>query len=340
MQEQRRLERACRGTSEPRRASSAPRRGSRAAGRPRKRAARDQDAADREVGGREGDAERSSYDVHSAASPTASPSGRARARCRTAQPARPPAAASRRRARLGMKRQAGCGEPPPERGPLRLEVSTIVGPARAFGDREAVEVRKLDVEQHDVGAEAAHAVRGLMRRRRPRRRPRSRPPGEQRAGRQTGTPVVVVRTVRPLHGLSVFHMCASGRALLSGTVPRSAPRAYAGGRPVAAISMSSWNDRSQSPSIMHLYSWRRKTSARLFGLGEDSRHIATIDADGVALAAIHGALPTERRAAPVPRSRSETTRASRRMPRPRVASTHVARTAPGGRPALSPPTSI
>jgi trimeric autotransporter adhesin len=48
-----------------------------------------------------------------------------------------------------------------------------------------------------------------------------------------------------------------------------------------------WSYKTQGPSIRHMGPTAQDFS-RAFGLGEDDRHITTIDADGVALAAIQG----------------------------------------------------
>ena len=53
------------------------------------------------------------------------------------------------------------------------------------------------------------------------------------------------------------------------------------------IPISRWSYRSQDPSIRHLGPMAQDFRAA-FGLGEDAKHINTIDADGVALAAIQG----------------------------------------------------
>jgi hypothetical protein len=56
---------------------------------------------------------------------------------------------------------------------------------------------------------------------------------------------------------------------------------------VAEIPISTWNLKSQDPSIRHMGPMAQDFAAA-FPLGEDDRHIDTIDADGVALAAIQG----------------------------------------------------
>jgi hypothetical protein len=54
---------------------------------------------------------------------------------------------------------------------------------------------------------------------------------------------------------------------------------------LAAIPIRTWHYRAQEPSIRHLGPTAQDFHAA-FGLGEDDKHISTVDADGVALAAI------------------------------------------------------
>lgn len=56
---------------------------------------------------------------------------------------------------------------------------------------------------------------------------------------------------------------------------------------VAAMPIAEWNYISQDPSIRHIGPMAQDFH-RAFGVGEDNRHITSIDADGVALAAIKG----------------------------------------------------
>jgi hypothetical protein len=56
---------------------------------------------------------------------------------------------------------------------------------------------------------------------------------------------------------------------------------------LARVPISSWSYKSQQPSIRHLGPTAQDFRAA-FGLGEDARHIDTIDSEGVALAAIQG----------------------------------------------------
>jgi hypothetical protein len=53
------------------------------------------------------------------------------------------------------------------------------------------------------------------------------------------------------------------------------------------IPITRWNYKAQRPSIRHMGPMAQDFR-RAFGLGEDAEHIDTIDADGVALAAIQG----------------------------------------------------
>ena len=53
------------------------------------------------------------------------------------------------------------------------------------------------------------------------------------------------------------------------------------------IPVETWNYQSQDPSIQHIGPMAQDFYAA-FGVGEDNRHISTVDADGVALAAIQG----------------------------------------------------
>jgi hypothetical protein len=56
---------------------------------------------------------------------------------------------------------------------------------------------------------------------------------------------------------------------------------------VAALPIESWNYKTQSPSIRHMGPMSADFYTA-FAVGEDDMHISTIDADGVALAAIQG----------------------------------------------------
>jgi len=56
---------------------------------------------------------------------------------------------------------------------------------------------------------------------------------------------------------------------------------------VVALDISTWNLKSQDPSIRHMGAMAQDFSAA-FGLGESELGISTLDADGVALAAIQG----------------------------------------------------
>jgi len=56
---------------------------------------------------------------------------------------------------------------------------------------------------------------------------------------------------------------------------------------LAEIPIATWNYQSQDPSIRHIGPMAQDFYA-VFGVGEDDTHISTLDADGVALAAIQG----------------------------------------------------
>ena len=56
---------------------------------------------------------------------------------------------------------------------------------------------------------------------------------------------------------------------------------------LVALPIAAWNYRSQDPVVRHLGPMAQDFAAA-FGLGEDERHITTIDEEGVALAAIQG----------------------------------------------------
>jgi hypothetical protein len=56
---------------------------------------------------------------------------------------------------------------------------------------------------------------------------------------------------------------------------------------LASVSIETWNLQSQDPSIRHIGPMAQDFYAA-FGVGEDDTHITTMDADGVALAAIQG----------------------------------------------------
>jgi hypothetical protein len=56
---------------------------------------------------------------------------------------------------------------------------------------------------------------------------------------------------------------------------------------VAALPISTWNYRSQEPTVRHIGPVAQDFAAA-FGVGEDEKHITTIDESGVALAAIQG----------------------------------------------------
>ena len=56
---------------------------------------------------------------------------------------------------------------------------------------------------------------------------------------------------------------------------------------LAAIPVQTWNYKTQDPAIRHI-GVIAQDFASAFQVGEDDKHISTVDADGVALAAIKG----------------------------------------------------
>jgi hypothetical protein len=58
-------------------------------------------------------------------------------------------------------------------------------------------------------------------------------------------------------------------------------------RKLASVPVSEWSYRAQGPSIRHIGPMAQDLS-RAFGVGEDPRHITSVDADGISLAAIKG----------------------------------------------------
>ncbi len=86
---------------------------------------------------------------------------------------------------------------------------------------------------------------------------------------------------------------ASGAGSWSNLSDRAAKENYepVDGREVlerlAAVPIQTWNYRSQDPAIRHIGPVAQDFYAA-FGVGEDDTHISTVDADGVALAAIQG----------------------------------------------------
>jgi hypothetical protein len=68
-------------------------------------------------------------------------------------------------------------------------------------------------------------------------------------------------------------------------------------RKLVSVPISEWSYRAQGPSVRHIGPMAQDLS-RAFGVGEDSRHITSVDADGISLAAIkglHSELRAERR---------------------------------------------
>ncbi|ADH65158.1 hypothetical protein Mesil_3344 (plasmid) [Allomeiothermus silvanus DSM 9946] len=74
----------------------------------------------------------------------------------------------------------------------------------------------------------------------------------------------------------------SDRAVKTSLVPAN-PKAVL--ERLAAMPIYEWSYRAQGPGVRHLGPTAQDFKAA-FGLGEDDRHISTVDADGVALAAI------------------------------------------------------
>ena len=60
---------------------------------------------------------------------------------------------------------------------------------------------------------------------------------------------------------------------------------------LAALPIATWNYKAQPDSVRHMGPMAQDFSTA-FGLGEDDRHISTVDAQGVALAAIQALYQT------------------------------------------------
>jgi hypothetical protein len=58
-------------------------------------------------------------------------------------------------------------------------------------------------------------------------------------------------------------------------------------RKLESVPISEWSYRGQGPSIRHIGPMAQDLS-RAFGVGEDPRHITSVDPDGISLAAIKG----------------------------------------------------
>jgi hypothetical protein len=83
-------------------------------------------------------------------------------------------------------------------------------------------------------------------------------------------------------------------------------------RKLASVPVSTWSYRAQDDSIRHIGPMAQDFY-RAFGVGEDNKHISSIDADGVALAAIKGLNRELRRKLSVERRRRQ--QEERRMDR-------------------------
>ena len=60
---------------------------------------------------------------------------------------------------------------------------------------------------------------------------------------------------------------------------------------LAALPIATWNYKAQPDSVRHMGPMAQDFRAA-FGLGEDDKHISTVDAEGVALAAIQALYQT------------------------------------------------
>jgi hypothetical protein len=110
--------------------------------------------------------------------------------------------------------------------------------------------------------------------------------------------VTTTSPVTPTIGANVFISTSTGAYLSrGGTWTNLSDRAAkvnlapVGGQEVLArlaeIPITSWNYKTQDPSIRHIGPTAQDFYAA-FGVGEDDKHVSTVDADGVALSAIQG----------------------------------------------------
>jgi hypothetical protein len=94
-------------------------------------------------------------------------------------------------------------------------------------------------------------------------------------------------------GMSTYAWLPPGASTWSGSSDRNVKENYlpTDGEKIlislASIPITTWNYKSQDPSVRHMGPVAQDFSAA-FGLGESDKHINTIDVDGVALAAIQG----------------------------------------------------
>ncbi len=96
----------------------------------------------------------------------------------------------------------------------------------------------------------------------------------------TGAPTAEVRLASGAGGWS----SVSDRALKDNLAPTDGKRVL---EQLMSVPISTWNYIAQDASIRHMGPMAQDFYAA-FGLGEDNKHISTVDADGVALAAIQG----------------------------------------------------
>jgi hypothetical protein len=98
-------------------------------------------------------------------------------------------------------------------------------------------------------------------------------------------------------GVSLMRLDSAGNLFTAGTVNPPSDRnvkanfSSVNSRSIltrlAAIPIQTWNYKSEATSVRHIGPMAQDFSAA-FGVGMDDRHISTVDADGVALAAIQG----------------------------------------------------
>jgi hypothetical protein len=99
---------------------------------------------------------------------------------------------------------------------------------------------------------------------------------------------------------------------------------------VVALPVTSWSYRSEDPRVRHAGPMAQDFYAA-FGLGEDDRHITSIDEDGIALAAIKGLYENSTRAELADRRENRELRAQLRDVRRQLAALSAEVTALAGR---------